>query len=439
MDCGWGTISVGAPMNRRDFLFAAPAALTAATFGPNRAAAAPPPLAFQDDKSGLRITGVRLVRAQPKRPLPAYQPQAGAWSTEAEIANPMSIYPKYKARRSLFYPDPGKLGGFTVEISTDKGVKGYGSGGTGGGTIVEGHLVKLLLGEDPFNVEKLWDIMWRSTMYYGRAGVAINAISGVDVAIWDLIGSAMGMPVYKLLGGETKDRIPAYCTGNNLERNAEFGYKRNKLAVPYGPADGSEGMRKNAELVRQARHAVGADGDVMLDCWMAWTERYTVEMAAMLEPYRVYWMEECLQPHDYEGFGRLNAGIKSTRIATGEHEYTLYGFRQLLEHRSAAIWQPDMHWCGGLTELRRIAALAAAYDIPVIPHAGGQQDTVHFIMATRNAPWAEMVFPPAPGGPSEVYRRYEEDNRLTRGPEGLYTRPGEKPGFGWDFDVAPLS
>ena len=251
-------------------------------------------------------------------------------------------------------PDPGKLAGFTVEISTDKGVKGYGKAAAGG-VLVEKHLTKLLVGEDPFNVERIWDILWRSSMYYGRAGIAINAISGVDLALWDLIGNALGMPVYKLLGGETKPRIPAYCTGNDIEQHIEFGFKRLKLAIPHGPADGREGMRKNTELVKRTRELLGPDGDIMLDCWMAWTERYTLEMAEMVAPYRVYWMEECLQPHDYEGFGRLNAAIKSTRIATGEHEYTRYGFRQLLEHHAAAIWQPDIHWCGGLTELRRIA------------------------------------------------------------------------------------
>jgi L-rhamnonate dehydratase len=126
----------------------------------------------------------------------------------------------------------------------------------------------------------------------------------------------------------------------------------------------------------------------MLDCYMAWNEQYTLEMAKLVEPYRIYWMEECLQPRDYEGFGRLSAEIKSTRIATGEHEYTRYAFRQLLDHRGAAIWQPDIHWCGGMTELRRIGALAAAYDIPVIPHGGGAFDSIHFILATPNSPWA---------------------------------------------------
>ena len=349
----------------------------------------------------------------------------------------MSIYPEYKAQRSLFMPDGGKLPSFTVEISTDKGVTGLGNGGIGGGPVVEGHFTKLLLGHNPFDVERIWDTLWRSSMYYGRGGVVTHAISGVDLALWDLVGKALGMPVYELLGGETKPRIPAYCTGNDVEQHIKFGFTRLKLAIPYGPADGREGMRKNAELVKRTRELLGPDGEIMLDCWMAWTERYTVEMAEMLAPYRVYWMEECLQPYDYEGFGRLNAEIKSTRIATGEHEYTRYGFRQLLEHRCASIWQPDIHWCGGLTELRRIAALAATYDIPVIPHGGGEFEPIHFIMATPNSPWAEL-FMPAPGGPDEVYRRFEEDHQIARGPEGLYARPSDGPGLGWDVEVAPI-
>lgn len=411
-------------MNRRHFLQLAAAAPLA-----------PLALPFQDEKSKMKIASVRLVRTRPKNPLPAYKPAAGSWSTGGvEVANPMSIYPEYKAMRSLFMPDPGKLEGFWVEIATDKDLKGYGTGGIAGGHIVERHLTKLLLKEDPFNIERIWDVMWRSTMYYGRMGVVMNAISGVDLALWDLVGKALNTPVYKLLGGETKPRIPAYCTGNDIEQHIEFGYKKLKLAIPYGPADGREGMRKNVELVKRTRELLGPDGEIMLDCWMAWTERYTIEIAEMFAPYRVYWMEECLQPHDYEGFGRLNAAIKSTRIVTGEHEYGRYGFRRLLETNGAEIWQPDIHWCGGLTELRRIGALAAAYDIPVIPHGGGSRDSVHWIMAATNSPWAEL-FMPAPGGPPEVYKRYEEENSITRGPEGIYTRPSEKPGFGWDFDV----
>lgn len=413
-------------MRRRDFIQSSTLAAGGFALGVGGLPAAPP--------DELKITGVRLVRTRPKRPVPSYRPSPGSWSTGGvEVANPVSIYPKYKATRSLFQPDPGGVSGFTVEITTDQGITGYGRGGGGGGPIVEGHLIKLLLGENALNIERLWDIMWRATMSYGRKGVVVNAISGVDLALWDIAGKAYDTPVWKLLGGRIHERIPCYCTGNDIEQHVEFGYKRLKLALPHGPADGKDGIRKNVELVQRAREAVGPEGDVMMDCWMALTERYTLELAEAFEPYDVYWLEECLPPDDYEGFGRLREQITSTRIVTGEHVYTRYGFRQLLRTNGAEIWQPDIHWCGGLSEMRKIAALAAAYDIPVIPHGGGQRDAVHFIYATANSPWAEM-FMPAPGGPDVVYERYQEDNSLTRGPEGIYTAPSNEPGFGWQFE-----
>lgn len=408
-------------MNRRSFLSLA-------------ALPAMPALAWQQEKSKLKITGMRIVRTRPKRPYPAYTPSPGSWSTGGvEVANPVSIYPEFKPQRSLFAAT--NVPSFTVEVTTDKGITGYGNGGPGGGPIVTGHLAKLMVGRDPFDIERNWDICWRATMSYGRMGVTMNAISGFDMALWDIVGKALNMPVYKLLGGETKDRVPTYCTGNDIEQHVEFGYKRLKLAIPHGRASGREGMKENVELVKRARKALGPDGDIMLDCWMAWDEWYTIEMCQMLEPYRVYWVEEVLQPHDYKGFGRLNAAIKSTRIATGEHEYGRYGFRYLLEANGASIWQPDIQWCGGLTELRKIGAMASAYDIPVIPHGGGLNGSTHWTIANVNAPWAEL-FLPAPGGPPDVYKLFEDIYCISRGPEGIYMRPPDRPGWGWEIEVA---
>jgi len=408
-------------MKRRDFLSLA-------------AAPALPALAWAQEKSKLKITDIKIVRTRPRKPYPTYKPADGAWSTQfVEVANPMSIYPEFKPRRDLFAAT--NVPSFTVEVTTDKGIKGYGNGGPGGGQIVTGHLAKLMMGRDPFDIERNWDMCWRSTMSYGRMGVTMNAISGFDMALWDIVGKALNMPVYRLLGGETKDRVPSYCTGNDIEQHVEFGYKMLKLAIPHGPASGRAGMKENVDLVKRARAALGPDGEIMLDCWMAWTERYTIEMAEMMAPYRVYWMEEVLQPHDYAGFGRLNTTIKSTRIATGEHEYGRYGFRYLMEANGASIWQPDIQWCGGLTELRRISAMASAYDIPVIPHGGGLNGSIHFTIANVNAPWAEL-FLPAPGGPKEVYQLFEENYSISRGPDGIYMRPHERPGWGWDIEVA---
>jgi L-rhamnonate dehydratase len=388
----------------------------------------PAPLSFRGERSGLKITAIRAVRLVPERPLAQYEPAPGSWNTtEVEIANPLSIYPRFKPRRSLFYADD--LGPLEVTVETDKGITGYGYGGPGAAFVVERHLPKLLVGEDPFEVERLWDIMWRGTLYYGRKGVVVHAISAVDNALWDVIGKALATPVWKLLGGGAKERVPCYCTGNNIEQAVEFGFKKLKLAIPHGPADGEEGLRKNERLVERARRLVGPEGQIMLDCWMAFTEEYAIELAARLAPYRVYWMEECLMPDDYPGMGRLKAQIRSTRMATGEHEATRYGFELLAHFRAADIWQPDMHWCGGLTELRWIDALARAHQIPVIPHGGWRGGSAHFVFANDNTPWCEM-FLPAPGGPPEVYQQFEEEQQITRGPEGIYMRPPDWPGFG---------
>ncbi|HZN32517.1 MAG TPA: enolase C-terminal domain-like protein [Pirellulaceae bacterium] len=428
-------------MQRRTFLAASSAALAGLTQlgrAQDDPARFPRPAAlpFRDEKSDLQITAIRAVNLEPLRPLPKYQPAAGYWNTtDVEIANPLSIYPRFKPRRSLFYADD--LGPLTVAVETNKGITGYGYGGPGAAFVAEKHLPKLLVGEDPFQVERLWDIMWRGTLYYGRKGAVVHGISAVDNALWDIVGKALQKPVYELLGAgqASRERVPCYCTGNNIEQAVEFGFQKLKLAIPHGPADGEAGLKANEALVERARKLLGDGGEVMLDCWMAFTEEYTEQLAARLAPYRVYWMEECLMPDDYAGMGRLNAKIRSTRMVTGEHEATRWGFELLAHFKAASIWQPDMHWCGGLTELRWIDALARREKIPVIPHGGWRGGSAHFVFANDNTPWCEM-FLPAPGGPQEAYQQFEEEHQITRGPEGIYTRPPARPGFGFELKPA---
>ncbi len=334
-------------------------------------------------------------------------------------------------------PNPaGPMGGFTVEIETNKGLKGYGQGGNGGGPVIEGALAKLLIGENPLDIERIWDIMWRATLFYGRAGVAVHAMSGIDLALWDLAGKARGVPVYQLLGGRTWERIPAYATGNDIEQSIKFGYRKVKLALQHGPAAGREGLKKNVDLVRRTRELLGPDGYIMIDCWMALTELYTIELAEAVAPYRVHWLEEVLQPDEYEGFARLNAQITSTLLATGEHEYTRWGFQRLLHYKAVDIWQPEILWCGGMTELRHIGSLALANGIPLYPHAGGSPEAIHYLAAYPALTWAETTLPP-PGGPDSVYKLFEEQRHISRGPEGIYIQPPDRPGFGWEVEAAP--
>ena len=424
------------PTKRRDWLRAA-----AVAPGSGLVTGEAAPLSFQSEKSGLKITGLRLVEARSRKRLPPYKIAYETWSApNTAKALPMNKYgPGRQASGETFDPNlplfPGVGGAFTVEVTTDKGVTGYGRGGNGGTAHVL-DLARWLVGEDPFDVARLWDVMYLNTLTYGRAGAAIHAISGVDLALWDIVGKATGWPVYKLIGGSTKPRIPSYATLNDVQWKKQIGFKKIKLALPFGPLDGRDGLKKNAELVQYVREELGPDGEIMLDCWMALSEPYTLALADAVAPYHVNWIEEPLMADDYEGHARLKAQIKSCKITTGEHLYTRYEFRRLAEHSSAHVWQPDIQWCGGLTELLRIAAIALAYDTPVIPHLGGSSPfATHFIMAAPNSPWAEFFWPPA-GGPPEVYQQWEEEHRITRGPEGIYTRPLDAPGFGWDIAVA---
>ena len=368
----------------------------------------------------MKITDVKAT------PIPA---RGVSWLSETVIANPVSIYPRYKARRSSW---GNPFGSALVQIATDEGITGLSmaTGGAPAAMIIAQHLSRLLVGEDPFNVEMLWDQMFRSTLPYGRKGLPIMAISAVDQALWDIIGRAKGEPAYRLLGGKTKDRIPVYLTGNDVDLYVERGYRSIKLAMPYGPADGVKGMRQNEDLVARTREKVGPDGLIMLDCYMGWDVEYTIRMAETIAPYRVKWIEECLPPDEIDGYAELNRKITSTAVATGEHEYTRFGFRELIERQAAAILQPDINWVGGITEGRRIVAMASAAGLTVIPHGGGlQAGALHLIMASVNCPMAECVV---------IYRPGDEPERpLLRGtPEPVdgYIVPSEAPGLGLELD-----
>lgn len=305
------------------------------------------------------------------------------------VASPMNIYPKYKGRRDRWV-GPINFVPIVVKIETDKGVSGLGvgSGGDAAALIVERHLRDLLLGEDPADIELLWDYMYRATLAYGQKGLAIHAISGVDNALWDLLGKIEGEPVYRLLGGRTKERIPVYATGRRSELYAPLGFHANKLSMVYGPADGEAGMRENEERIRRAREAFGGDRDIMVDAWMTWDVEYTLRMAERLARYGVRWIEEPLPPDDLEGMAFLRSQIKPMLLATGEHEYTRWGFKELMDRSAADVLQPDVTWSGGITEVRKICALAAAHSLPVIPHIGGCF-SYHLVMAHTNCPMAE--------------------------------------------------
>jgi len=291
-------------------------------------------------------------------------------------------------------------------------------------------------GQDVRNIEVMWDQMWRSTMNYGRKGLAIHAISAVDLAIWDAYAKFLGQPIYNLLGGKTKDRLPVYATTARPDLAKQMGFKGSKIPLTYGPADGEEGLRKNVEIIKKVRESIGPDFPLSIDCYMSLTVPYTIALARALEPYNIKWLEEFLPPDDYDGYAQVKAKVSSCMLTTGEHEYTRYGFRQLLERKCVDILQPDITWLGGLTEARRVVNMASAYDVMVIPH-GSSVFSYHLQYAFVNCPMAEyLVMSPKADKIVPLFGNLFKDEPL---PHNGYLDLPDKPGWGVELNREKLN
>jgi len=292
-------------------------------------------------------------------------------------------------------------GWLIVEIFTDSGLVGIGNAALAprvAKQIIDLYLKPLLIGKDPFDTEFIWQHMYRHTIAFGRRGIGMVAISAVDIGLWDLMGKATRQPVFRLLGGRTKPKIPVYASKlysqqlDALEAEArrykEQGYRAMKMRFGWGPVDGAAGMERNLELVKTVRNAIGYEIDLMADAYMGWTLDYARRMLPLLEPFRLRWLEEPVIPDDIQGYAALKS-LGIVPIAGGEHEFTIYGFRDLLEQRALDYIQFDTNRVGGITQARKIAAMAEAFGVPVVPHAG-QMHNFHIVMASLNSPLAEF-------------------------------------------------
>ncbi|HEX5214990.1 MAG TPA: L-rhamnonate dehydratase [Vicinamibacterales bacterium] len=291
-----------------------------------------------------------------------------------------------------------------VEIFTDAGHVGIGNAALSPRLTkqcIDLYLTPLLIGADPFDVEFLWQLMYRKTMAFGRKGVGMTAISAVDIALWDVLGKAAKQPVFKLLGGRTKQTIPVYASrlysgpldelASEAKKYKDAGYKAVKMRFGWGPVDGAEGMRHNVDLVRTAREVLGDDIDIMADAYMGWNLDYARRMIPRLEPFNLRWLEEPVIPDDIQGYAQLKA-MNRIPIAGGEHGFTQYEFRDLLEARAVDYIQYDTNRVGGISQARKINAMAESFAVPVVPHAG-QMHNYHLVMSSLNSPMAEF-FPP---------------------------------------------
>lgn len=351
----------------------------------------------------------------------------GHWLIDTLIANPMSGYPEYKKSRTRW--GIAVLGSLVVEIETRGGKIGVatGLGGPPACFMIEKHFRRFLVGADPRDINRIWDQIYRASMPYGRKGVTVAALSAVDLALWDLLGILRDEPVYALIGGAARESISLYCTGPRPDIYKAQGFWGGKVPLPHGPVDGPAGLKQNVGFLAAHRERVGPDFPLMVDCYMSLDVSYAVALAEAVKPLGIYWIEEPLPPDDVEGHRLLKQRCPTTRWTTGEHEYTRYGFRTLIEGRSIDILQPDVMWMGGLTEALRVSALAAAYDIPVVPHASGAY-SYHLVHSQPHIPYCEYVNA-SPAGDvieSTFGALFEGDDVPTNG----RIAPSDRPGFG---------
>lgn len=347
------------------------------------------------EMSGMQIVAVRAyVRAdQPlEGPVFVAPPSANEmvpWGRR-EIASPMSHY-EGRAVRTVGHQ--GWVGHVIVEIEAANGQVGVGVsvGGRAACWIIEQHLSQFVLGHLASDVQSIWDLMWRGSLFYGRRGIVLHAISAIDLALWDLYGRSVAKPVYELLGGAARNQLSFYATTPNAQAAQEAGFIGCKLPLANGVLAGRDGIKRNVETFADARSSVGEDMFLAYDCWMALDVETAVELAFALLPYSPLWLEECLPPDDYWGYARLRGRFpRSIAVATGEHEGTRWGFRALSELGACDILQPDPTWCGGLTELMRIIAEAEVGGRRVVMH-GSSVYGMHPSFAAISVPFAECI------------------------------------------------
>jgi len=381
----------------------------------------------------MKITDVRLFRVEGEGP---------AWVFEDRSVEPLDLYPSHVGPSAGAGDASSQLAATYVEIDTDEEVSGlYGPIDSRQAGLIAGDLREFVLGEDPLATALLHDRMLRLHRH-GRAGLFVNAISAVDNALWDLRGKAAGEPVYRLLGGPTRDRVPAYASmlGYSVDpgraavaarEHAELGFAAQKWFFRYGPGAGRDGMLANLAMARAVREAVGPGYPLMFDAFMGWDPTYAADMLRGLEDVEPYWVEEPLPPERVSAFRRLAASSR-IRLATGEHAHTRWQIKELLDSGAIGVVQADQDWAGGITEQLHICSLCSAYDVPVVAHGHAVPAALHVAasQSPRTVPMLEYLV--------RVQERNQFFQRTIHRPESGSIALPTGPGLGIDLDGSKI-
>jgi L-alanine-DL-glutamate epimerase-like enolase superfamily enzyme len=384
-----------------------------------------------------KITNVKTFKT---KGLLAHEEGEPFW--EERLVRPSDIYPEYAAigpdKAVQVSPNQIEVSSGWLEIETDVGINGYMRPLSPEVSYICRNLLKpVLVGQDPLAIEKLWDQMYR-TQVHGRKGLTMFALSAVDCALWDIIGKIRKEPVYRLLGGPVREKIRAYasCLGWSIESDLvakraqmylDQGYTAMKWFFRYGPTAGIKGEKKNIQLVKTLRDAVGYDVDIMLDCWMSWGVNYTIKMAKKLEKYEPTWIEEPVMGDKIDEMAEITRNV-NIPVSGAEHEYTRWGFDQIIKKRALDIIQPDIAWAGGISETTKICTLASTAGIPLVPHSGNAPLTQHiwFSQNPETVPIAEYLVKWNP------YTQALDKEQLA--PHKGYIYPTKRPGLGIELD-----
>jgi L-alanine-DL-glutamate epimerase-like enolase superfamily enzyme len=347
----------------------------------------------------LKISAVELLQLQGHR-----DSETGV-NAQYQV-NPLYVYddlrpPVYADKPPVLKNVP--ISSIYLRIRTDAGLEGfYGPIDREAAFVVHDQLRPFLIGKDPLAGEALWDQMYRSNRH-SRDGIFLMAISAVDNTLWDLRGKYFEAPVYRLLGGPTRQSIEVYgsCLGFSLEPakvrerclalQAE-GFRNQKWFLAYGPGSGPEGLQKNVELVRILRETLGPTTDLMFDAYSGWDMNYALAWAKQVEQYRPRWIEEAAHPEKIETFATLRRST-SVPIASGEHFYGRWEVERYLQAGAVSVVQADPEWCGGISELVKICAVASLHDAQVIPHGHSLHAAIQVIasQSPMTCPLAEFL------------------------------------------------
>ena len=311
-------------------------------------------------------------------------------------------------------PGPTYMG--VVRVSTDAGITGYSDMETAASVakaVVDAPqwseagmecfdgLRSLLVGENPLEVERLWYRMYRGSIYYGRRGAALQAMSAIDIALWDIMGKFYQQPVHILLGGKWRDKVRAYAstlfrpTPEAIRESVRGYLDEGFTAIKFGWGVFGKDPNLDVRLVEAARKAMGDSVDLLVDTgwFVERTAKQAIQVVRSLEPFRPYFIEELLHPEDYDGYRQV-ADAVDTLIACGEQESTDWGFAQLIERSRVDVLQPDLTRCGGFTAARKIVHMAERANRLVIPHSWSSglltAASLHLNAFQRRAPFIEF-------------------------------------------------